>query len=255
MPPQKYFLKPTAGRTAARSRMTFNTGVKARRASRIAARSRPNARTGGFVDIENKFLDCEKTATGIASTWTLVNPSSGCTGAISVPALGDGESERDGRVYHINSIHVNGLIRAPAAETTLAPTGPMKVRILLYWDTQANAAVPAVTDICLGGKDEDILSFRNLSNSKRFIVLKDKTYTVNPTILNEGAVNSFAQSDALTQFKMNKKFKKGIKVRCGGSTANISSCQDNAIGLIAVRDDNASATPTVEYQSRIRFTG
>lgn len=214
-----------------------------------------NVRTGGFIDIENKFLDTERTSYQFAASWNAINPSSGCTGAISVPAQGDGESARDGRVYYIKSVHVKGMLRIAAYESQTGPVTPVRARIILYWDTQTNGAEATATNIMVGGKDEDVLSFRNLQNSKRFIVLKDKTYVLRGQQMNEGASNLFAVGAVMVPFKFNKSFKKPIKVRCTGTTANVSAVSDNSIGIAAVRDDDAYLSPSIEYQARVRFQG
>lgn len=209
-----------------------------------------------FSDAEVKFLDSELVSTAVDSNWTVHNPTgTGCTNSISVPAQGDGESERDGRVYYIHSVHVKGLVRTAATESAAGPTGPMQTRVVLYWDTQTNGAEATATDIMASGLTEDILAFRNLQNSKRFIVLADETYTLNPQIQNEGAANLFAADPSLVSFKFNKVFSKPIKVRCSGTTANVSSVTDNNIGIAAIRDDNAPVNTNIEYSARIRFTG
>ena len=74
----------------------------------------PNVRTGGFLGIELKFLDCAWNSVTINTSTDgssgELQPSSGCTSAISVPAQGDGESQRDGRKYTIKSMWLNGIV-------------------------------------------------------------------------------------------------------------------------------------------------
>lgn len=248
-----YKAAPTAGRAGrnaqvAARRQSYRAGLR-------AANRAKNARTSGFVDIENKFLDSELTATALTAGWVSLNPTgTGCTDSISVPAQGDGESERDGRVYHINSVHVKGLITKASDESTGSPLGDCPVRVILYWDTQTNASEAVATDIMDAGGTTDLLAFRNLQNSKRFVVLKDKTMMIRSEHMNEGAVNSFAHSSVQIPFQFNKKFKKPIKVRCAGTTANVSSVQDNNLGIAAITGDAAQGYQ-IQYQARIRFTG
>lgn len=108
------------GRTA-RKRAYYSRAVKSRsRAVRSARRSLANQRTGGFLGIEYKFLDCAWNAvvlnTSTDGSSGEMQPSSGCTNAISVPAQGDGESNRDGRKYCIKSIWVSGIIDSTALQ-------------------------------------------------------------------------------------------------------------------------------------------
>lgn len=216
----------------------------------------PNTRTGGFVDVENKFLDSELTATSIPSTWTSLNPTgTGCNESISVPSQGDGESQRDGRVYYINAIHVKGKITTDAAESQVGPLGPSYVRVILYWDTQTNASQAVATDIMDAGLTDDFLAFRNLQNSKRFVVLKDKVIRVNPQAMNEGSANLFAVANSTAQFSFNKKFKKPIKVRCVGTSADVASASDNNFGIAAINSNEGGVTRSITYQARVRFSG
>lgn len=268
----KYFLKGSDD-TAYRRRRTGATysAIALRRQARYqAARSAQrksttgsaiamvNKRTGGFEDMENKFLTSEITNTNLTAAWATYNPTgTGCTNSISVPAQGDGESQRDGRVYYINSVHVNGQCYIPPSESQLDPgiVGTLThVRIILYWDTQTNGAQATATDIMDSSGSVDYLAFRNLQNSKRFIVLKDKRVAIRPFFVNEGSANLFATAQNSVVWRMNKKFKKPIKVRCTGTTANVSSISDSNIGVIAIADSVASS-PVIRYQARIRFSG
>lgn len=221
--------------------------------NRLPASALGNFRIGGFRNIENKFLDSELTATATATTWASLNPTgTGCTDSISVPAQGTGESDRDGRQYTINSIHVRGRLSLAAAEAQAAPLGDEIGRVIIYWDTQTNSTEATATEIMDGGLTEDWLAFRNLQNSKRFIVLYDKTIRLRPALVNEGAADAFAAGPVTIPWKFNKSFKKGIQVTCDNTTANVSSVSDNNIGVAAV---STSANVLISYQARIRFSG
>lgn len=258
--PGKYFLKSGASGSAIRRKRTsaYSAAVQARRAARranAAANRTANMRSGGYVDLESKFLDSELTATTLTVNWTSLNPTgTGCTNSISVPAQGDGESDRDGRVYYIQSVHVKGAITTSATESEAAPEGDGYARVILYWDTQSNKAEATATDIMDAGGTDDFLAFRNLQNSKRFIVLKDKIIKIKPMLTNEGAINSFSQAPSYQFFKFNKKFKKPIKVRCTGTTANVSSVSDNNFGIAALVNSQTNIPAAqIQYQARIRF--
>lgn len=207
-------------------------------------------RTGGFIDIENKFIDYEANGDAFATTWATMED--GTANCISAVAQGDGESNRDGRVYYIRSVHVRGYVGTGALEAQTGPVGDALVRLALVLDTQTNGAQLTATDVMDGGQNNDWLAFRNLQYSKRFKVLKDTGVLRIPGHdLNEGAVNSFGLAPTFIPFKMNIKFKKPIKVRCSGTTAVVASIVDNSIHVIGV---GSTTNAFVTYQSRVRFS-
>ncbi len=214
-----------------------------------------NVRTAGFTNIENKFKDFALNGTAITQTWAGGELDDPTAMALSAVQQGDGESQRDGRVFTINSVHLSGNIAQTSLESQTVPISDSIVRLALVWDTQSNNAQLNAEDVMLPiGTNRDIHSFRNLQFSKRFIVLKDMKIRVPAaqTSTNEGAVNLFANPVVLVNFKMNKSFKKGIKVRCNATTAVVTSVTDNSLHLIGC--SNAS-TNTITYTSRVRFTG
>lgn len=227
---------------------------RAARRRRTYGRRRPstNRRTGGFLEIEKKFLDSELTATANgATTWVRLDPSTGPTDCLSVPAQGDGESDRDGRVYYIDSIHIRGYVQNVEIESATGPFVAQSASIALVWDTQSNAAALTATDVMDGGGTDDFLAFRNLQNSKRFIILKHKIFNLEPKTLNSTGANAFDKTENRIHFTMNKKFKKPIKCRCVGTTSDIASASDNSLHLIGVGSN--AATIEFAYQCRVRF--
>jgi len=161
--------------------------------SQTAARAM-NVRTGGFAGIERKFVDATRAQNAFTTAWAQLAPSAGITNCISAPGIGTGEEQRDGRVFTIRSIHVKGFVTFNVVEAQAAPPADMTWRICVVWDTQSNGAAIAGTSVMDAGATNDVLAFRNLQNSKRFIVLYDS----GPRVLkhmaqtNEGAVNTFA---------------------------------------------------------------
>ncbi len=237
------------------TKLSYPATKRRRRVMRSIRRTpaRANARTGGFVDIENKFLDLELTSTALSSTWAAYNPTT--ADCISATAIGNTESTRDGRVYYINSVHLKGSIRATTLESQTGPISDLLARIVVVMDTQTNAAEVTALDVMDGDQTDDVYSFRNLQNTKRFRVLMDKTIKVPRASINtnEGAANLFAAGTWISYpFQYNLKFKKPVKVRCVGTTAVVGSISDNSIGVIAVA---SSTEVSLNYQSRIRFSG
>lgn len=217
------------------------------------ARRRLNFRQAGFVGIERKFADFEAQDDAFATSWAPMED--GTIKSISAVAVGNTESTRVGRVYHITSLHLRGSVETGGQEADTAPINDVMCRFVLVWDTQTNAAQLTATDVMDAGQSEDHFAFRNLQNTKRFRILMDKVITVrmdNQT--NEGAVNSFASGQRQVHWKFNRTFKKPIKVICSGTSAVIGSITDNSIHMIGICS-TTSASPKLNYQARIRFTG
>ncbi len=209
-----------------------------------------NERRIAFLSIENKFFDVEHTGSSVAVTWGTEEPA---TTNLTAIAQGDGESNRDGRKYIINSIHIKGFVHTAVAESSAAPLEDVLVRLVLVHDKQTNGAQLTATDVMDGGQTDDINSFRNLQFTKRFNVLWDKTFLIVRNNTNEGAINLFAANATKSNvFKVNKVFKGGIAVTMSGTTADIANVVDNSIHMIGV---STSTTGTVSYQCRVRFSG
>ncbi len=231
-------LKRTRGRRRAAIPMVVSTS--------LAALS--NVRTGGFTGIERKFFDTDNVS-AFNTSWAI---EENVTTALSAVAQGDGESNRDGRIYNILSIHIRGHIIVGVAESQTAPIGDQLCRLALVWDKQSNGANITATDVYDAGPTDDINSFRNLQFTKRFHVLKDKTWLVRRQGLNEGAANLFAAVNRKIPFKWNFTFKVPIRVTMSGTTADIANVTDNSLHMIGV---STSTLVTYSYASRIRFTG
>ncbi len=213
-----------------------------------------NVRTGGFAGLENKFVDYT-VSTGMSATWAGGELDDSTALSLSAAAQGDGESQRDGRTYYINSVHLRGTITQPSVESQTVPAPDVVVRLCLVWDTQSNGAQLNAEDVMKTvSSANEYQSFRNLQFSKRFIVLMDKTMVIPVArgVSNEGAINLFAHGDTDIFFKMNKKFSKGIKVRTTGTNATVSVTSDNSLHLIGVSE---SSSTLIEYTSRVRFSG
>ncbi len=222
-----------------------------RRRTPMKKRQFNNNRIGGFMGLEMKFADIESSGDAFAVTWATMEDAT--NDSVSGVAQGDGESNRDGRKYLIHSIHIRARIHVSAIESS-NPTLPDLIgRFCLVWDTQTNGAQLTATDVMDGGANDDRLSFRNLQHTKRFRILWDRSFKINRTMVNEGAVNLFAsnaQTSAIMTF--NRRFKKPIPVICSGTTAVIASISDNSLHMIGVANDT---TALLSYNVRLRFTG
>lgn len=213
--------------------------------------------TRSLLAIEKKYQDGILATTVLSPTWTggEVDPTT-LLGFNSI-ALGDGESERDGRQCKVTSIQITGQILTAAIEAAGAPLDGTFVRLMLVLDTQTNGAQLNAEDVMVTGSGYDANSYRNLKYVKRFQVLKEKSFTINRNNqMNEGAVDSFASPVNYTNFKMNYKFKKdgGLLVNYSNTGAVIANVTDNSVHLIACYGGVGTA-PYIHYSYRTRFVG
>lgn len=253
-------------RTIARKRKNYaRSNYKGYRAKRARVgklrRYNRNARIGGFLGLERKFLDCAWNGVAIASSTDgsggELQPSSGCSDAISVPAQGDGESQRDGRKYCIKSVYVSGTIFT----TPIADQGDSLMTRGYYFalvlDKQANGGTMVTENVFVNPSTSTsaILPqpLRNLQNSTRYRIL-DSCY-VEPggayAIPDGTATGSIS---AQTMQKVELSWKGNINVDTTGATATVSVAADNAIHLVAFSGWD-SETPIFSGKSRMRFMG
>jgi len=198
-----------------------------------------------------KFADFQTTSDAFATTWAAMDPA---ISSISGVAQGDGESERDGRIFMIHSIMIRCHVAATTLEAQATPFEDLRGRICLVLDTQTNGAQLTATDVMDGGQTDDTQAFRNLQHTKRFRILWDKKWHLRRIgQTNEGAVDSFAAPTSTTpQYVYYKRFKKPIKVICTGTTTAITAISDNSLHIIGVAN---SVLALHNMQVRIRFTG
>jgi len=227
-----------ARRDAALTKLAAIVGAPA--PVRRRRRASMNMRTGGFLGIENKFVDLNFSGDlGVSVTGSECDPATVL--ALNAIAQGDGESERDGRVCRLRSVHVKGLLTKDSSST--APS--TFVRLLLVLDTQTNGAQLNAEDVIVSASST--ITFRNLQYAKRFRVLRDQLYTLN------------SQSGVATAFGgANKTFEWNVPLNnlvCthSGTTASVANIQDNSLHVIAIGSNAADVA--LAYRSRVRFVG
>lgn len=220
-----------------------------------------NFRTGGFLGIEYKFLDCAWNGVAVnASTDGSsgeIQPSTGCTNCISVPAQGDGESNRDGRKYTIKSVWVSGVIDLTALPDQNDAVDMSGFVMALVLDTQANGATIVSEDVFLNPSTSAVAMvpqpLRNLQNSKRFKILAIQHCPITGAYAMTDGANT-ASLNAQVKPIVNLSWKGNIVCDSIGTTADVASASDNAIHLIGY---NAAGGITGNFygKSRVRFVG
>lgn len=221
-----------------------------------AAFQRANYRTGGFDDIEVKFVDFTYDA-AIVGALAGSETDPGGAGAQTAPGClngitqGDGESNRDGRKCTLTSVYVQGTIQMDAIEDANGLTNARTVRLALVLDKQTNKQQLSAEDV-FTDPGELPFGFRNLAFTQRFQVLWDKTYNMQATAASGTAASGANDTAGMRRnFKIYKKLR--IPVIHTGTTNSVTSISDNSLHLVSWCD--AGGACTLKYNSRVRFTG
>lgn len=195
------------------------------------------ARERGYVP-ELKFLDTNLSFL-IDST-----PEIPATGQLALIPQGDTESTRDGRQCTIQSIQIKAdLTFTPG----VAATASMNSILILVQDTQCNGAATTAGAVYNGGDVNLSYTAINLSNSKRFRVLKRWKHSWNPPAGATGAYNTMTRS--IDYFK-----KCNIPMEYSGTSGAIGEIKSNNIFLLA-QSIGADDIVNVTGLCRLRFRG
>ncbi len=192
---------------------------------------------------ELKFLDQDIDDAVIVTTGTVFLNGSTEASLLRI-AEGNGESGRIGRKITIKSINWRFTIDVPEADGVANPQNSDTVRVILYLDKQTNGAAAAITDIL---ETASFQSFNNLSNSKRFRTLLDRTYTINVKAGgSNGTTSDWAQNRIDDTFF--KKVNIPIEYANTATDGSLATIRSNNIGLLLI-----SGTGVAGFQSKMRL--
>jgi hypothetical protein len=197
---------------------------------------------------ELKFKDTSIALTAIDDGGTVIDSS-----AMVLVAQGNAESERHGRKIGIQRININGLILQSTdteASASALQTEHL-VRVVLLVDHQANGASATIGNIY---EDNDILTHRNLENSSRFTVLKEKWVSIRAGSAYTDNGTNFVSQDCLRPWKMNLKC--NIPIEYNSTTGAVTERPCNNLLLVAfsTNDNTANANRVrIRCQVRVRF--
>ena len=137
---------------------------------------------------------------------------------------------------------------------------PIKVRVLLVQDTQANGAFPSSGQDILGSVatgTENIDSFLNITNIPRFRILKDRTITLQNQLIYfaGGTTNNAFQNGVQRSIELVYNFRRPLPVRFNSNTGVIANVVDNSFILLAGYTNNGVSTtaPQSAWVSRCSF--
>jgi len=189
------------------------------------------------------------TANDSIPTLVCVSPSSGApVNPTTTPSLfaisqGTTKNQRIGNKIHAYQIRITGVALVQSANNA----GEV-CRLMLVWDKQANGATASPADVLEQGTGATVAagtgltSFVNMDNVERFVILKDKKYSFNPTSAGGGASASFPY---YVNFKMNKKI--NMKVDYSSTTGAVTEIRSNNLFILAY-----SAVNGVQLQGTVR---
>lgn len=222
---------PYTRRTFRRRTYRRRPTIRRRRPTRWATYSAAGSQLWKDVKYLKGLINVEFKSKDIVGSSTPDN-SAGSVVLLNGLATGDDFNSRDGRQIRMKSIQLNMKFNLHASATATV------VRVLLVLDTQPNAAVATLSGILDVGSAATVVAFRNLNNRKRFIILRDWVVKVN-TNLPEITREYYHTLDAKTVYNATN----------GGTIADIET---NSLSLWLASDE-ATNTPTVTYNSRVRF--
>ncbi len=155
------------------------------------------------------------------------------------------ESARIGRKITVTQLGWRFDVKLPT--TTVGTDTSDVVRLILYWDKQANGAAATVTDIL---ESADYQSFNNLSNSGRFKTLMDKTYHISsPSGSGRGSTDTLQFGEAETGGSFFKRL--NIPVEYNSTAGAITELTTNNIGVLVLA---VAGKASLLSKMRIRFT-
>lgn len=170
---------------------------------------------------------------------TLAPTTTGTFSCLNAMAQGTTKITRVANMISATSVQLRGRITVDAA-ATFSPI----VRIVIFWDQQANAGAPTTALLFDAGVITPLVSSPyNHDNSKRFKILYDKRFVVEGqpalTSLNSKLMEKYIKLSRNTKYNTT-----------GGATfADITT---NSLWLFAVSND-ATNSPAVVIGSRLYF--
>lgn len=162
------------------------------------------------------------------------------TGQLCLIPQGSGAEARNGAKCVIKSIQIRGSIgNVPAGATVSSSTA----HIYVIQDKQANGAAAAVTDVFTGTNFASAM--RNITNYRRFTVLKHFYRTFNPNAGVAGAYNN-------EQFHWEWYKKVNIPIEFNSTAGAITEITSNNIFLMVSTE--TATDDTIQVNGRCRLT-
>lgn len=196
--------------------------------------------TGGAGVMERKLHDLDLDDAVIASGMNVFGP-------LLTIAEGNGEEQRVGRKIVVTNIGWRFNINIP--NTAVGTETTDTVRVMLVLDKQCNGAMAASTDILAAN---DWQAFNKLSNTMRFNILMDRTYTINTTAgSGRGSTDTLSYGECDMHDSFFKKCSIRIEYDSSATSGTIGSIRSNNIIALA---GSRNGIAGFESKMRLRFT-
>ncbi len=194
---------------------------------------------------ELKFKDTTQDLTDIPNTAVTTLQDS-----INKILQNTSETGRIGRNIVIKKIMFKGELNLKKQSgATGIDTSHDNVRLIVYLDKQANGAIANTADILetVGGGSQN--SFRNLANSKRFVILMDKKWQLHANT-SEGVGATY--NSALVTRNVEYFINVNLPIEFDSVAGAITEIQSNNIGILAISEVGKC---NIAGTYRIRFYG
>lgn len=188
-----------------------------------------------MINTEAKFYDQAATTTFNSATPYFVEFTSNIS-------QGSDESNRIGNSVLLKDFQLKLYLTRVVDSSTAPPTLGCFVRILIFcWKENAQDNPPTVAKIMQGSA---FSSFTNKDYTDQFVMLKDKTYSLEPPVLSGSATSTAI-------FRFQKVYKKcDWHLRWDGGTVNDGT--QNHIFIMAL--SSAAQNTSLTWASRINYT-
>lgn len=239
------------GKKRARKRRSIKYGAN------FASR---NKRTGGFLGVDLKALDCGFNGVTINYSSDAKNgeilPTSGCVATISSPGVGDTVSDRDGRRINIRNIFVTGNIIINAKTDQADPPTVPHFYCALVLDTQANGAVLNSEDVFTNTVASSLIAdtpLRNLEYTDRFKIMASKRVFPKLALSSEDGAYTCSNTPSIVPVRLGWRGNLPVQFN-SGTSADVGNVVDNAVHLIMYVSGGAWSASFYGH-SRVRFYG
>ena len=194
--------------------------------------------------VEKKWFDTALAATTLDGTGVVLSPS------INLVNEGNGVNEMAGRKIVITRIQLRAIVIKTSSSQALINNLDVssEYRVAIVLDRQCNGAAPTIANIF---QDNDIRTYNNLSQSRRFKILKEEQGCITAGLTYNNATSVYASPIARKELIIYLKCWYPIMYtdQAGGSRAITEILSNN----IAIVGHSTSSTCTVQYRARIRF--